>query len=87
MARETSSLPLSLPQPPVEAAVALSIAFVARELIRMRPGNGSFSVNYPWLVAFAFGLLHGLGFAAALGEIGLPPVEIPTALLFFSIGV
>jgi hypothetical protein len=43
--------------------------------------------RYPWLVAFVFGLLHGLGFAGALGEIGLRSSDIPVALLFFNLGV
>lgn len=56
----------SLPQRPVEAVIALSIAFVARELIQIRPGRMRLSENYPWAVAFAFGLLHGFGLLAPL---------------------
>lgn len=78
---------LSLPQKPVEATIALSIAFVASELARSRPGRRRTSEAYPWLVAFAFGLLHGFGFAGALKEIGLPQTDVPMALLSFNLGV
>jgi hydrogenase/urease accessory protein HupE len=77
----------SLPQKPVEAAIALSIAFVASELIKMKPGERRLSEAYPWLVAFTFGLLHGFGFAGALMEIGLPQADVPLALLTFNLGV
>jgi hydrogenase/urease accessory protein HupE len=77
----------SLPQKPVEAAIALSIAFVASELIKMKPGERRLSEAYPWLVAFTFGLLHGFGFAGALTEIGLPQADVPLALLTFNLGV
>lgn len=77
----------SLPQKPVEAAIALSIAFVARELIRMQPGERRLSLAYPWVVAFSFGLLHGFGFAEALKEIGLPQGDVPLALVTFNLGV
>jgi hydrogenase/urease accessory protein HupE len=77
----------SLPQQPVEAAIALSIAFVASELIKQRPGERRLSESYPWIVAFAFGLLHGFGFAGALKETGLPQTDVPVALLTFNIGV
>lgn len=77
----------SLPQKPVEAAVALSIAFVASELIKMRPGERRLSEAYPWVVAFTFGLLHGFGFAGALKEIGLPQSDVSLALLTFNLGV
>ena len=77
----------SLPQKPVEATIALSIAFVARELIKMKPGERRLSEAYPWVVAFAFGLLHGFGFAGALKETGLPQVDVPLALLTFNLGV
>jgi hydrogenase/urease accessory protein HupE len=76
-----------VPQPPVEAMIALSIVFVAAEIIRMRQGIRSITASAPWVVAFAFGLMHGLGFAGALSEVGLPAIHIPTALLFFSVGV
>lgn len=77
----------SLPQKPVEAAIALSIAFVASELLKMKPGERRLSEAYPWVVAFAFGLLHGFGFAGALKEIGLPQNDVPLALLTFNLGV
>jgi len=77
----------SLPQQPVEATIALSIAFVASELIKQRPGERRLSESYPWVVAFAFGLLHGFGFAGALKETGLPQTDVPVALLTFNIGV
>jgi hydrogenase/urease accessory protein HupE len=78
---------LSLPQKPVEATIALSIAFLASELIKMQPGERRLSEDYPWVVAFAFGLLHGFGFAGALKEIGLPQTDVPLALLMFNLGV
>lgn len=78
---------LSLPQKPVEATIALSIAFVASELARSRPGRRRTSETYPWVMAFAFGLLHGFGFAGALKEIGLPQTDVPLALLTFNLGV
>ena len=77
----------SLAQKPVEATIALSIAFVASELIKLKPGERRLSESYPWVVAFAFGLLHGFGFAGALKEIGLPQVDVPLALLMFNVGV
>ena len=76
-----------VPPKPVEAAIALSIAFVALEIIRARDGESGIAARAPWLVAFAFGLLHGFGFAGALSEIGLPTGHIPVALLFFNVGV
>ncbi len=78
---------ISLPQPPVEATIALSIAFVASELARAQPGERRLSESYPWVIAFAFGLLHGFGFAGALKEIGLPQTDVPLALLTFNLGV
>ncbi|WP_353618776.1 HupE/UreJ family protein [Tropicibacter sp. R16_0] len=78
---------VSLPSAPVEAAIALSIVFLASEIIGHARGRQSLTFRAPWLVAFAFGLLHGLGFAGALSEIGLPPNEVPVALLFFNVGV
>ena len=76
-----------LPGPPVEAAIALSIMFVAAEILNARRGHPSLTLQWPWLVAFAFGLLHGLGFASALNAVGLPQHAIPWALLFFNLGV
>jgi HupE / UreJ protein len=72
---------------PVEATIALSIAFVASELIKQRPGERRLSESYPWVVAFAFGLLHGFGFAGALKETGMPQTDVPLALLTFNLGV
>jgi hypothetical protein len=78
---------LALPGAPVEAAIALSIAFLAREIAMSWRGHAGLTERMPWLVAFVFGLLHGLGFAGALAQIGLPPNAIPVALLCFNIGV
>lgn len=77
----------SLPQKPVEATIALSIAFVASELTKTKPGERRLSESYPWVVAFAFGLLHGFGFAGALKETGLPQSDVPLSLLTFNLGV
>ena len=76
-----------VPPPPVEAVIALSIVFVAAEIVRMQRGLESITARAPWLVAFTFGLMHGLGFAGGLSDAGLPVGHIPTALLFFSLGV
>jgi len=76
-----------LPGPPVEAAIALSIVFVAAEIIHSREGKAGLTEKFPWIVAFTFGLLHGFGFASALNEVGLPQSAIPVALLFFNVGV
>ena len=78
---------LHVPGPPVEATIALSIVFVAGEIIHARQGRPGLTQRYPWIVSFGFGLLHGLGFAGALAEVGLPENSIPVALLFFNIGV
>lgn len=75
---------ISLPSPPVEAAIALSIVLVAAESLR---APTSLAHRAPWLVAFAFGLLHGFGFASSLLAIGLPERHVPAALLFFNVGV
>jgi hypothetical protein len=75
------------PGPPVEATIALSIVFVAAEILHRRQGHEGLAVRKPWLIAFSFGLLHGLGFAGALAEVGLPQNAIPLALLFFNVGV
>ncbi len=74
-----------LPQAPVEALIALSILFLAVELTQT--DRETWTRRWPWLVAFAFGLLHGFGFAGALAEIGLPQGEVPAALLAFNVGV
>lgn len=76
-----------LPQAPVEATIALSIVFLAVEIIKARPGEPRLSERLPWVVAFLFGLLHGFGFAGALREIGLPETDVPMALLTFNLGV
>lgn len=76
-----------VPPAPVEAAIALSIAFLAAEILRNRQRKAGLATRSPWLVAFAFGLLHGFGFAGALSEIGMPAGHIPEALLFFNLGV
>ena len=76
-----------VPQAPVEAVIALSVMFVAAEILRAAHGRASLTARAPWLVAFVFGLLHGLGFAGALREVGLPQTDIPLALLFFNVGV
>jgi hypothetical protein len=76
-----------LDRAPIEAAIALSIILLAREIVVAERGLVHLTHRKPWLVAFIFGLLHGLGFAGALGEIGLPESAIPLALLFFNVGV
>lgn len=78
---------VNVPQQPVEAVIALSILFLAVEIIHTRRGRIGLARRWPWLVAFVFGLLHGFGFAGALREVGLPDNAIPLALLFFNIGV
>jgi hydrogenase/urease accessory protein HupE len=72
---------------PVEAAIALSIVLLAREVVMGYRGHESLVHRKPWIVAFVFGLLHGLGFAGALGELGLNAADIPLALFFFNVGV
>lgn len=76
-----------VPQRPIEAVIALSIVFVAAEIVHGLQGREGVTTRAPWIVAFTFGLLHGFGFAGALGEIGLPQGHIPLALLFFNAGV
>ncbi len=76
---------VEVPAAPVEACIALSIALVAAE--GLRDSARGEPLGRPWLLAFGFGLLHGFGFAGALGELGLPPSEVPVALLFFNLGV
>jgi len=78
---------VNIPGPPIEATIALSIVFVALEIIHDRRGNPGLTKRFPWAVAFTFGLLHGFAFAGALAEIGLPQASIPMALLFFNVGV
>lgn len=76
-----------VPPAPVEVVIALSIVFVAAEILHGMRGQEGITARAPWLVAFTFGLLHGLGFAGGLTEAGLPEGHIPLALLFFSLGV
>jgi len=78
---------VQVPQPPVEACIALSIIFVAREIVQARRGRAGLTARWPWAVSFTFGLMHGFGFAGALAEVGLPQSSIPVALLFFNAGV
>src|SRR5215813_14519967 len=75
------------PAPPLNAAIALSILFLGPEIVRSWRGETSFTIRHPWVVAFAFGLLHGFGFASALAGAGLPREELPLALLGFNAGV
>ncbi|OUS28451.1 hypothetical protein A9Q99_13110 [Gammaproteobacteria bacterium 45_16_T64] len=72
---------------PIETCIALSIVVLAYEVIQMNKGNGGLTVRYPWIVAGAFGLLHGLGFAGALSLLSVPPSELMVALLAFNVGV
>ncbi len=76
-----------VPPAPVEALIALSIVFLAVELVQYERGNTRLTHRKPWLVTFAFGLLHGFGFAGALSQIGIPSSDIPVALLSFNVGV
>jgi hydrogenase/urease accessory protein HupE len=77
----------SVPMVPLNAAIALSILFLGPEIVRRWRGETSFTIRHPWVVAFAFGLLHGFGFASALTGAGLPRHELPLALLSFNVGV
>jgi hypothetical protein len=78
---------VNLPPAPTEALISLSIVLLAVEVVRKNAGELTLSERFPWLVAFSFGLVHGLGFAGALSEIGVPPNEVPLALLMFNVGV
>jgi hypothetical protein len=78
---------VDMPGAPTEAVIALSILFLAVEIVHSREGRVTFTERYPWVVALVFGLVHGLGFAGALAEVGLPQQEIPLALLMFNVGV
>jgi hydrogenase/urease accessory protein HupE len=78
---------IGLAQAPVEALIALSIVFLAVEVVKQDPAVPRLSERIPWVVAFGFGLIHGFGFAGALREIGLPEGDVPTALLTFNLGV
>jgi hypothetical protein len=76
-----------IPPAPTEAVISLSIVLLAVEVVRKAGGEATLSERFPWLVAFTFGLVHGLGFAGALSEIGVPQNEVPLALLMFNVGV
>lgn len=76
-----------VPVIPLNAAIALSILFLGPEIVRSWRGQTSFTIRHPWVVAFAFGLLHGFGFASALTSAGLPRHELPLALVSFNVGV
>lgn len=78
---------VTVPSAPVEALIAASIVLLARELVRDDAAAPTLTRRYPWAVAFLFGLLHGLGFAGALAETGVPADQIPLALLAFNLGV
>ena len=76
-----------LPGPPLNAAIAFSILILGIEIVRSRSGKTSITNLHPWIVAFAFGLLHGFGFASGLSALGLPAADIPLALVMFNVGV
>ncbi len=76
-----------VPVLPLNAAIALSILFLGPEIVRSWRGETSFTIGHPWVVAFAFGLLHGFGFASALTSAGLPRNDLPLALVSFNVGV
>lgn len=76
-----------VPPAPLEVMIALSILFLGPEIARRLQGGDSLTIRGPWIVAFAFGLLHGIGFAGGLSLAGLPRGDIPLALLGFNLGV
>ncbi|MFZ1426494.1 MAG: HupE/UreJ family protein [Geminicoccaceae bacterium] len=78
---------VQVPAPPLNAAIALSILCLGIEVARSWRGQTSLALRHPWLLAFAFGLLHGLGYASGLLALGLPRADIPLALLLFNLGV
>jgi hypothetical protein len=78
---------VNIPPAPTEAVIALSILLLAVEALRKGRGELTLAERFPWLIAFTFGLVHGLGFAGALSEIGIPQNEVPLALLMFNVGV
>ena len=78
---------IQMPSAPTEAIIALSILFLAAEIVHKHNGQLGVTERWPWLIAFLFGLFHGLGFAGALSEIGVPQAGVPLALLMFNVGV
>jgi hydrogenase/urease accessory protein HupE len=76
-----------VPPAPVEAMIAVSIVLVAVESLRPVTARPTLAHRAPWVVAFLFGLMHGLGFAGALADLGLPPDHVPLALVAFNLGV
>lgn len=78
---------VEMPAVPLNATIALSILFLGPEIVRVWRGQTSFTIRHPWIVSFAFGLLHGFGFASGLTALGLPQGDIPFALLMFNLGV
>ncbi|WP_064832391.1 HupE/UreJ family protein [Rhizobium phaseoli] len=78
---------VAVPALPLNAMIALSILFLGPEIVRVWRGQTSFTIRHPWIVSFAFGLLHGFGFASGLTALGLPQGDIPFALLMFNLGV
>ena len=78
---------IGIPERPLNASIALSIVFVAVEVLKAQRGEPGLTARYPWAVAGGFGLVHGIGFATALAGLGLEPRLLPPALLFFNIGV
>ena len=78
---------VNVPPAPTEAVIALSILLLSVEALHKGRGEVTLAERYPWLIAFTFGLVHGLGFAGALSEIGIPQNEVPLALLMFNVGV
>lgn len=78
---------VNFPSGLVEVVIAFTIVLLAAELARPLPDEPTWMRRFPWGVAFLFGLLHGLGFAGALAEIGLPQEEIPLALFSFNVGI
>lgn len=78
---------MRVPAPPLNAAIALSILFMGVEVVRTWRGQSSFTIRFPWVVAFGFGLIHGFGYASGLADLGLPRGELLLALLLFNIGI
>ncbi|RFB88443.1 HupE / UreJ protein [Rhizobium leguminosarum bv. trifolii] len=78
---------VEIPALPLNAVIALSILFLGPEIVRVWRGQTSFTIRHPWVVSFAFGLLHGFGFASGLTALGLPQGDIPFTLLMFNLGV